>query len=129
MERSRTVIGDVLEDASRVDAHVVAARLEVDPATGLTDQEAARRLAADGPNELRGKKPVPAWRKILAQFQDPLVYLLLVAVALAGRLGRRGRDGVPVDAVVIAADRGRQRRHRLRAGGPGRGRRGGAGTD
>ena len=81
----------------------VAEALAVDLDSGLSSAEAARRLAADGPNELRATPPVPIWRKILAQFQDPLIYLLLVAVVIslvAWVLG--GRVGWPVDAIVIA---------------------------
>ncbi|MFJ3404851.1 cation-translocating P-type ATPase [Promicromonospora sp. NPDC090134] len=78
--------------------------LGVDPATGLTAAEAARRLAADGPNELRSRPPVPLWRKVLDQFQDPLVALLLVAVAISLAVWWvEDAQGVPVDAVVIAA--------------------------
>jgi len=81
----------------------VAEALAVDLGSGLSSAEAARRLAADGPNELRATPPVPIWRKVLAQFQDPLIYLLLVAVVIslvAWVLG--GRVGWPVDAIVIA---------------------------
>ena len=93
-----------LDDASLLDVDAVAARLAVDPATGLTDQEAARRLEADGPNELRGKPRIPTWRKITAQFQDPLIYLLLVAVVISlASWVVEGADGAPVDALVIAA--------------------------
>src|SRR5690606_26280572 len=62
-----------------------------------------RLLAASGPNELRAVSPVPAWRRILSQFRDPLVYLLLgaILVALVAWL-IEGREGVPVDAIVIA---------------------------
>lgn len=73
----------VLVDTAVAEAAVVAVRLGVDPTTGLSEAEAARRLAADGPNELRAKTPVPFWRQVLAQFQDPLIYLLLVAVVIA----------------------------------------------
>ncbi|MCL3837205.1 cation-translocating P-type ATPase [Aeromicrobium duanguangcaii] len=92
-----------MQDASVVDAQAVAERLEVVPATGLSDAEAARRLEENGPNELRGKDAIPTWRKILAQFQDPLIYLLLVAVVISlVSWAIEGADGVPVDAVVIA---------------------------
>ena len=91
-------------DPSVREAADVAADLGVDPATGLTDAEAARRLAADGPNELRSTPPVPVWRKVLDQFRDPLVALLLVAVAISLVVWWvEGAHGLPVDAVVIAA--------------------------
>ena len=40
----------------------------------------AARLARDGPNRLDPAEQVPAWRKFLAQFADPLIYLLIAAV-------------------------------------------------
>jgi magnesium-transporting ATPase (P-type) len=86
------------------DADDVARELGVDPAAGLSDAEAARRLAAEGPNELRSRPPVPFWRKALDQLRDPLVALLLVAVGISVAVWWiEGADGVPVDAVVIAA--------------------------
>jgi len=93
-----------IEDASVMDADAVAAALEVDVETGLSAQEAARRLARNGPNELRAAPRAPAWRRVLAQFQDPLIYLLLAAVAIALLAWWvEGRVGWPVDAIVIAA--------------------------
>ncbi|RWA18967.1 cation-translocating P-type ATPase [Mycolicibacterium elephantis] len=91
-------------DPSLRDAADVAAELGVDPAVGLTSAEAARRLREDGPNELRAKPPVPLWRKILSQFQHPLIYLLLGAVAISLiAWAAEGAVGVPIDATVIAA--------------------------
>jgi Ca2+-transporting ATPase len=47
---------------------------------------------------------MPLWRRILAQFQDPLVYLLLAAVVVAlAAWAIERHEGWPVDAVVIAA--------------------------
>ncbi|MDA2891226.1 cation-transporting P-type ATPase [Mycolicibacterium sp. BiH015] len=40
----------------------VARDLGVDPATGLSAAQAARRLDTDGPNELESEPPVPLWR-------------------------------------------------------------------
>jgi len=71
--------------------------------TGLTVQEAARRLASDGPNKLRSAPRLARWRRILAHFQDPLAYLLLAAIAIALIAWVvDGRLGWPVDAIVIA---------------------------
>ncbi|HEX2062908.1 MAG TPA: cation-transporting P-type ATPase, partial [Acidimicrobiales bacterium] len=86
------------------DATVVAAEVGADPSTGLTGAEAARRVVSVGPNRLDVEPPVPAWRKLLAQFVDPLVFLLLTAVAIslvAWLL--EGAEGVPFEAIVIAA--------------------------
>src|SRR5688500_1478311 len=85
------------------DASDVAQALGTDAERGLTSEEAARRLTQHGRNVLRASPPRPAWRRLLAQFQDPLVYLLLVAagIALAAWLVE-GHGGWPVDAIVIA---------------------------
>ncbi|WP_404389553.1 cation-translocating P-type ATPase [Humibacillus xanthopallidus] len=93
---------DVADPTVRPAADVAAA-LGVDASVGLSAAEAMARLVADGPNELRSKPPVPLWRKVLGEFKDPLVYLLLAAIviSLAAWVGE-GMNGVPVDAIVIA---------------------------
>src|SRR5687768_7208847 len=72
-----------LDDPSVTNADDVARALGADVDNGLTSPEAARRLAQDGPNELRPPPRQPAWRRVLSHFHDPLVYLLLAAVAIA----------------------------------------------
>jgi len=80
----------------------VFSQVDSDPDRGLSAAEAARRLAADGPNELEGAPPVPAWRKLVAQFQDPLIYLLLAAVVIATAAWLvDGAQGLPTDSIVI----------------------------
>lgn len=74
-----------------------------DPSAGISRESALARLTNDGPNELQSKKPVPLWRKILDQFREPLVLLLVVAIAVSlAAWVLEGADGVPVDAIVIA---------------------------
>ncbi len=90
-------------DPSLVEAAGIARALDVDPERGLSSAEAARRLVETGPNELRAAPPVPAWRKLLAQFRDPLIYLLLGAIGISlVAWVIEGMHGVPVDATVIA---------------------------
>jgi hypothetical protein len=62
-------------DPSLVDAAEVLESQGVDPASGLRSAEAAERLARVGPNRLDAAALVPTWRKLLAQFADPLIYL------------------------------------------------------
>ncbi len=94
----------MLADPSVVNSDEVVTALEVDIEHGLSTQEAARRLVQNGRNELRAKTRAPAWRRILSQFQDPLIYLLLAAVGVAlVAWVIEGRVGWPVDAIVIAA--------------------------
>lgn len=86
-----------------LDTRTLAAELRVDPAAGLSTAEAVRRLAVDGPNELRGTPPVAWWRKLLAQLRDPLVFLLFVAIAISLFAWIvAGARGAPLDAIVIA---------------------------
>jgi potassium/sodium efflux P-type ATPase len=90
---------DARRDPSLVDANELGTDLE----RGLTSAQAARRLAQDGPNELRQQPPVPAWRRLLAQLRDPLIYLLLAAIAISlVAWFIEGAHGVPIDALVIA---------------------------
>ncbi len=75
-----------------------------DAETGLTAAEAATRLTADGPNELLSKPLEPTWKKLLRQLRDPLVYLLLVAIAISFAAWlAEGATGPPIDVIVIAA--------------------------
>ena len=85
-------------------ADAVARTLGADLDRGLSAQEASRRLAQNGPNQLQATPRRPIWRRIMAQFQDPLIYLLLAAVVIALLAwASEGRNGWPVDAIVIAA--------------------------
>lgn len=54
---------------------------------GLTTAVADQTLAEVGPNELPPPERPPLWRRVLAQFQDVLVYVLLVAAGLKAILG------------------------------------------
>ena len=67
------------------------------PPIGLTSEQAARRLAEEGPNEPgAAAKEFRAARQILAAFANPLVLLLLAASIVSGALGQA------VNAVLIA---------------------------
>ncbi|WP_028314716.1 cation-transporting P-type ATPase [Desulfatibacillum aliphaticivorans] len=69
--------------------------LESDPAKGLSNQEAARRLEAFGPNELTQKKGQGPLIRFLLQFKQPLVIILLAATAITLLLQEY------VDSIVI----------------------------
>ncbi len=70
-------------DPSITDAGAVAGEFGADIEAGLTAKQASQRLRDNGPNELRSVLRVPAWRRMLRQFQDPLIYLLLAAITIA----------------------------------------------
>ena len=58
-------------------------------ATGLTESEAARRLAEHGPNEARAGPRASPLGTLTELFGNPLVLMLLVAAAVSGVLGDR----------------------------------------
>jgi magnesium-transporting ATPase (P-type) len=85
------------------DVDAVVGSLATDAVRGLSTAEAAARLASTGPNRLDSRPPVPGWRRFLAEFADPLVYLLLAAVVVSLAVWViDGTVGVPFDALVIA---------------------------
>src|SRR5688500_18126720 len=91
-------------DAYRMTAEEVVAELGSDPQRGLSGQDASARLRQYGPNELETEKPVPAWRRFLAQFQDVLIILLLVATAISLGLWVYERDtALPYEGLAIFA--------------------------
>jgi P-type Ca2+ transporter type 2C len=82
----------------------VVAELGCDPQRGLSSEEARARLERYGPNELEAEKPVPAWRRFLAQFRDTLVILLLIATAVSVGLWAYERDSaLPYEGLAIFA--------------------------
>jgi P-type Ca2+ transporter type 2C len=91
-------------DPWREPADEVARTLDTDTHDGLPAAEAGARLARFGANRLDEEPPVPAWRKFLEQFADPLIYLLLAAtvVSLVAWI-LEGEEAAPYDAIVIAA--------------------------
>ena len=90
--------------AYRMTAEEVVAELGSDPRHGLSGQDASARLRQYGPNELETEKPEPAWRRFLAQFQDVLIILLLVATAISVGLWVYERDSaLPYEGMTIFA--------------------------
>jgi magnesium-transporting ATPase (P-type) len=68
--------------------------------SGLSDADAATRLLRHGPNDLPEAAGRSAVRRFLAQFNNILIYFLLVA-ALAAVLVRHGVDAAVILTVVL----------------------------
>jgi Ca2+-transporting ATPase len=82
----------------------LVAALQTDARQGLTDADAHSRLDRYGRNELAAEKALPAWRRFVAQFQDVLVILLLIATAISAGLWWIERDAaLPYEALAIFA--------------------------
>lgn len=88
----------------RQSVNEVLTTLSTDARSGLSEGEAQARLDRYGKNELMAEKPVPAWRKFLAQFQDVLVILLLIATLVSAGMWLYERNSaLPYEAIAIFA--------------------------
>lgn len=67
---------------------------------GLSQEEAAARLATFGPNVVTRYEPYPLWRIALDQFTSPIIYVLLAAACITLLLGDY-KDTVIILAVVV----------------------------
>jgi Ca2+-transporting ATPase len=74
-----------------------------DPKLGLDPEEAARRLQQHGPNSITGRRGTSPLILFLSQFNQPLVYILIVAGAVTALLGEWVDSGVIFGVVLINA--------------------------
>jgi magnesium-transporting ATPase (P-type) len=74
-------------------------RLHVE-GSGLSDEEAARRLETYGRNRIRRQDADSAFMVFVRQFKNPLLYVLVGSSALAMAMGKLA-DGLVVLAVVV----------------------------
>lgn len=77
--------------------------LHADLQHGLSADEVRRRQKEYGPNSVTARGGVPAWKLFLMQFHQPLVYILLVAVAITAFLQEWVDSGVIFGVVMINA--------------------------
>src|SRR5678815_5263062 len=100
MERSHVFAMSAYRQSVEGVAESLGARVR----DGLSDDDARAKLDRDGPNELEAERPVPGWRRVLAQFQDVLVILLLVATTVSAVLWVYEREtALPYEAFAILA--------------------------
>jgi len=71
-------------------------------AKGLTESEAARRLAEHGPNEARSGPRASPLGTLIELFGNPLVLMLLVAAGVSGFLGDHVGAGIIVTMVLLS---------------------------
>lgn len=80
-------------------AEQVRLALEV-PTQGLSAGQVSQRLKEYGPNLLTGSKPRPVWLRLLVQFNNVLIYVLMAAVLVTAMLGH-WLDSAVIFAVVL----------------------------
>ncbi|MCZ7536275.1 MAG: HAD-IC family P-type ATPase [Acidimicrobiia bacterium] len=78
----------------------VLARIGVDPQAGLDREEAQRRLAEYGPNELPADPPPSVWTVARGQLANPM-NIMLVIVAVASLAIEQVATGTVVGALVL----------------------------
>ena len=87
-------------------ADAVVQKLRSDATRGLQRAEAKQRLDQYGPNELKAAPETPWWERLLEQFQNVLVIILLVAIVISvieWVLQDPRESALPYEAIVITA--------------------------
>jgi magnesium-transporting ATPase (P-type) len=97
MTNTSGTYGAARADWHAIDAVAAVAALGSDAAAGLSAAEAARRRESCGPNRLPQAARRGPWLRLLQQFRNLFIYVLLLAALIAALLGH------PVDAAVILA--------------------------
>lgn len=84
-----------------VDAEKALEWMDVHLETGLSDGEVERRRAEHGENALPDAARQPAWRRLLAQFQDLLILILLAAAIISFLVSGELKTPLVVLTVVL----------------------------
>jgi len=90
-------------DFYTIDTAELVEQFTTDAQSGLTDEEAAERLAEYGQNSLETTGGVRIWRILLTQFRNPLIYVLLAAAATTLVIGHIVDAAVILGVVVVNA--------------------------
>jgi Ca2+-transporting ATPase len=90
----------MMQDWHTVGVEEVARAFATDPHRGLSEAEAARRLAKYGPNALAERGARGRWRILAEQFRATMVVVLAVAAAVSFLLGELG-DGLAILAILV----------------------------
>ncbi|MDZ4680514.1 MAG: cation-transporting P-type ATPase [Saprospiraceae bacterium] len=72
-----------IEDPHTLSVEAMLKALQTDAAAGLNPSEAANRTQTFGPNVYQAQKQKSIWIMLLHQFISPIVYLLVVGVAVS----------------------------------------------
>lgn len=72
-------------------------KLDTDGSTGLSQSEAESRLEKYGPNELKEGKKKSFARRLLEEFMDPMIIILLLAAIVSAFAGEK------IDSIIILA--------------------------
>ena len=82
------------------EAAEVLQALKTDAESGLSEKEAARRLAEQGPNELEEKGGRGPWAILWEQFTSAMIVILIVAAVASALLGDY-EDSIAIAVIVV----------------------------
>lgn len=85
------------KDIYKGDVQTFLSKINVDTQKGLTEEQVKEKTEIFGENVLREKKKKSTFQKILDQFKDFMVIILIIASVISGLLGEL------VDSIVIIA--------------------------
>jgi cation-transporting P-type ATPase F len=91
------------KSAHELSTDAVAELLGTNLSSGLSLEEIGLRRERFGLNQISAAPHVPAWRKLLEQFAQPLSYVLLIAAGVTLYLGEYVDSGVIAGVVLINA--------------------------
>ncbi|HEU4492914.1 MAG TPA: cation-transporting P-type ATPase, partial [Rubrobacteraceae bacterium] len=81
-------------------AHEVLRTLGTDAVSGLSDEEAVRRLRERGPNELEDRGGRSPWAILWEQFTSTMIFILIVAAVVSALLGDY-EDSIAIAVIVV----------------------------
>jgi Ca2+-transporting ATPase len=95
------MMNEVKQSAHSLTVESVLQQMETDFSKGLTTSEVKRRAELFGPNMVTGKKKTSLLMRFLMQFNQALVYVLLIAGLVSAILGEWGDASVIFGVVII----------------------------
>lgn len=78
----------------------VLRELAVESSVGLTAEAVGKRREQHGQNILAEAPPVPRWKKLLGQFKELVIWILIVAAVISGVMGEWA-DTAAILAIVL----------------------------
>ena len=91
------------EDWHALGTDETIAQFDTPPDSGLSSQEAAKRIERYGPNQLAEAPPTTIWQMLWEQFNNFVVILLIIAAVISALLGDYVESGAIIAIVVLNA--------------------------
>src|SRR5699024_5068810 len=88
---------EVFMEWYQISSDEALSKLDTDGSTGLSQSEAESRLEKYGPNELKEGKKKSFARRLLEEFMDPMIIILLLAAIVSAFAGEK------IDSIIILA--------------------------